>query len=255
MESILNQFKEADISNFPDFHQFDKPLEMGLWVLWVAKDELDIKRLTAEQIAIIIRDVMEVSVDSRSLINSFNKSKGNKVHLHKENATTEYEIMKSGKDCLISENSVKVLYFEPDKRYKSKRILSKEILNTLKGELKIIDPYCDKKTLDILENSGNPRIKFLTKINNIRNPRQQRSFLRELQEFKSDYSTIEFKDYPQNDIHDRYVISDNAFIIIGYSIKDFGKKETFVTVFRDNEDIRQQLLKNFDEKWNKSNLL
>jgi len=255
-KNILEDFNNIDVSDFPDFHNFDKKFEMGLWVLWIAKEKLDIKKLSANQIALIIRDIKEVSVDSKSITNSFNRLKGKKIHVHKENGVTTYEIMKEGKDYLSSkEDFAKVLYFEPNKKFKSKRILSKDILSNLKGELKIIDPYCDKKTLDILENTGKKQVRFLTKINTIRNARKQKSFLRDLQDFKSDYPNIEFRDYPQNDIHDRYVISDDAFIIIGYSIKDFGKKETFITVFNNNIDIHTQLINNFDNKWNMSKSL
>jgi len=254
-EDFLYDFKNVDFSNYPEFRSIDKPFEMGLWVLWIAKDELKVKKLTADQIASIIRDVMEVSISSRAIVNSFNKSKGGKIHQHKEKERISYEIMKSGKNFLISKNDkVKVLYFEPNRKYKSKRVLSGEIFN-LKGELRIIDPYCDKKTLDVLENTGKTKIKFLTKIDNIRDQRKKRSFLRELQDFKSDYPNIEFRDYPQNDIHDRYIISNDAFVIIGYSIKDFGKKETFVTIFRNNQDILLQLDNNFEYKWNMSTIL
>lgn len=250
MGDLLKDFNEIDFSSFPDFHDFDKPFEMGLWVLWVCKEELKIKRLTADDIALIIRDVMEVSINTRAIINSFNKSKDKKVHLHKEKDIITYEIMKSGKDYLKSkEDHIEVFYFAPGSKFKSKNVLSKDILSDLKGELKIIDPYCDKKTLDLLEHTGQSKIQFLTKLNNIRDERKKRSFLRELQDFKSDYPNIELRDYPHNDIHDRYVISNDAFVIMGYSMKDFGKKETFVSVFKNNKDIHGQLITNFDNKW------
>lgn len=256
-EKILKDFGSADISEFPDFHNYSKPLEMGLWVLWVAKDKLGKKRLTAKQIALIIREVMETSIESNSIANAFNRAKNKNIHVHK-NEETEFEIMKAGRDhlnALEKDESIDVIYFEPGKKFKSKKILSKEILSQLNGELRILDPYCDKKTLDILENVGNKKIKFLTKIDNIKDARKKRSFLRELQDFKSDYPTIEFRDYPNSDIHDRYVISADAFVVIGYSIKDFGKKETFITMFKKNRDIHKQLLDNFDMKWGISKFL
>jgi hypothetical protein len=39
----------------------------------VAKEKLGIKRLTAEQIASIIRDVKEISIDAKSITKSFNR--------------------------------------------------------------------------------------------------------------------------------------------------------------------------------------
>lgn len=254
--NITMDFKTIDTSDFPDFHNFNKPFEMGLWVLWVAKDKLSIRKLSADEISSVIREIKEVSMDSKSITNSFNRSAGKKVHVYKEDSLTKYEIMKAGKDHLKSkEKSINVLYFEPGKKFASKRILSKDILSNLKGELKIIDPYCNKKTLDILEKSGKDKIKLLTKKSSIGNARKQGSFSRELNDLNSDGYDIEVRDYPNNDIHDRYIISDDSFIIIGYSIKDFGKKETFIAIFDDNEDIYNQLKSNFDSKWNISSTI
>lgn len=255
MEDILKKFEKADTSDFPDFHNYEKLYEMALWVLWIAKEKFGIKKLTAEQISSVIRDVYEVSVETKSIINSFNRLKGNKIHLHKKNGLLEFEIMKNGKDYLIShmkETPVDLFYFEPGNKYKSQKILSEDIFSQLKGELKIVDPYCDKRTLDILENAGTNNVKFLTQLKNIHDGRKKRSFIREVRAFQSAYPNFEFKDYQNNDIHDRYIISDDSIVIVGYSLKDFGKKETFAVILDKNMDIHNQLIKNFDDKWNNS---
>ena len=44
VEDIIAEFKKVDISDLPDFYNYRKPLEMGLWVLWGAKDKLGIKK-------------------------------------------------------------------------------------------------------------------------------------------------------------------------------------------------------------------
>ena len=54
---LIEKFFKVDTSNFLDFDNYKKPLERGLWILWVAKERLGTKRLTAEQIASIIKDV------------------------------------------------------------------------------------------------------------------------------------------------------------------------------------------------------
>jgi hypothetical protein len=130
------------------------------------KGEIRNKKLTAEQIALIIREVKEVGIDAKSIAKSFNRA-GDKIYTYHEKGEVYYEIMKSGKDHLISQvkkGSIEVFYFGPDKRYTSKRILSKNVLNNLKGELRIVDPYCGKRTLDILEGIKNEHVKFLTRI-------------------------------------------------------------------------------------------
>ncbi len=256
MNILLQKFEEIDnFNNFPSFENLEKILDQALWVLLVCKEKnINGGKLTAKQISEILIECMNVSTTNKSISNSFNRSKGRKVHKYheKKNLKTKYKIMDEGIAHLNkNKEDIKVFYFEPGKKYGSKMILSRDILKNLNGELKIIDPYCDKKTLDILNNCEKDKIKFLTKMDNL-GQRKVNSFLRELRDFNHDNPHIKFKDYPFNDIHDRYVISKDSFIIIGYSLKDFGKKETFVSVFKNNEDIHKNLEKNFDEKWKNS---
>lgn len=255
---ISKKFAEIDTSDFPDFYDYKKPLKRSLWILWVTKDKLKMKKLTAEQIASIIRNVKEISIDAKSITKSFNKA-GDKIYTYKESEEVYFEIMKPGKDHLIShikEGSIEVFYFESDKRYTSKRILSKNILHNLKGELRIVDPYCGERTLDILSNVKNRVVKFLTRVENLREKDKNR-FLRELKDFKSEHSEIEFKNYPHKDIHDRYLISSELLVILGHSIKDLGAKESFAIILNKdtNKNIVEALIENFNRRWKQSDLL
>jgi len=255
---ISKKFAEIDTSDFPDFYDYENPLKRSLWILWVTKEKLETKKLTAEQIASIIRDVKEISIDAKSITKSFNKA-GDKIYTYKEGEEVYFEIMKPGKDHLIShvkEGSIEVFYFEPDKRYTSKRILSKNILHNLKGELRIVDPYCGERTLDILGNVKNRVVKFITRVENLREKDKER-FLRELKDFKSEHSEIEFKNYPHKDIHDRYIISSELLVILGHSIKDLGAKESFAIILNKdtNKNIVETLIENFNRRWDQSNIL
>jgi len=252
----LKDFSKINISNFPDFYNYTTPLERGLWVLWIVKEKLNIRKLTAEQIASVIIDEMEFSIDAKSIINSFNRAKG-KIHAYRENGEFYFEIMKAGKDFLVSqvkEGSIEILYFEPEKKFTSKRILSKNILDNLQGEVKIVDPYCSERTLDVLKDiKNNVSIKFLTRIENLREKEKKR-FVRELKDFKTEKKNIKFKNYPRADIHDRYIISSKFLIILGHSIKDLGNKESFAVVLDKNtsRNIFGDLVGNFNRRWNDS---
>lgn len=255
---ISEKFAEIDTSDFPDFYNYKKPLEMGLWVLWVVKEKLEIKKLTSEQIAKIIRDVKEVSCKQLSIIRAFSRAV-DKVHIYKEGKDVYFEIMKPGKDHLIShvkESSIEISYFEPDKRYTSKRLLEKKILNNLKGELRIVDPYCSERTLDILSTVKNRVVNFLTRVENLRDKERKR-FLRELQDFKSEHLKIEFRNYPHKDIHDRYIISSELLVILGHSIKDLGAKESFAVILNKDtsKNVVEALIENFNQRWKQSNTL
>jgi len=250
---ILQEFRTVDTSEFPEFSEYDKPLERGMWILWVVKDKLRINRLSADKIAYLIVHAMEVSVSARAVTNSFNKTKDKKmIHTYKESGGIFYEIMKPGKQHLTSQTSlggVKLHYFEPEKRYSSKRILRERILNNLKGELKIVDPYCDSGTLDILSSSQN-KIEFLTQIKKLR-PNIQQKFLRDLQNFKAEYPNVEFRNYSKSEIHDRYIVSKDKLVILGHSLKDLGAKESFAIVLdrKTSRDIFDALVENFNRRW------
>jgi len=255
---IIKEFRNIDTSKFPDFYQYKKPLEMGLWILWVAKEKLKLNMLTAEQIVSIIVNVKEVSVETKSITNSLNRA-GDKIHRYYNDNQTNFEIMKSGKEYLVSqvkEGLIRIICFEPDKKFTSKRVLSKNVLADLKGELKIVDPYCGERTLDVIKNIINNNVKFLTRTKNLK-PNKENQFLRELQDFKHENSNIEFRDYTNEDIHDRYIISSSSLVILGHSMKDLGNKESFAIILdRDtNKNIFEYLTENFNRRWKQSTVI
>lgn len=151
-------------------------------------------------------------------------------------------------------DSTKIFYFEPEKKFTSKRILSKDILSSLQGEIKITDPYCNERTLDILKDiKDDVNVKFLTKMENLKKESQGR-FLRELKDFKAEKKNIEFRNYPYPDIHDRYIISSDFLVLLGQSIKDLGSKESLVVVLNKNvnKTIFEDVVANFNKRWNNS---
>ncbi|MDD1778980.1 MAG: hypothetical protein LUQ65_12515, partial [Candidatus Helarchaeota archaeon] len=116
-KDLYKRFKEADLSNFPDFDSYRTPLDKALWILWVAKDEFGVKHLTAEEIATIIKEAKETIVEAKSIVQAFHRA-GDKIYIYSKNNKIFYEIMKQGKDYLSSQikGSVEIFYFEPGKR-------------------------------------------------------------------------------------------------------------------------------------------
>lgn len=246
-----------DTSEFPDFNDYAKTLERGLWVLWVTKEKLGIKRLNAGQIALILREVKETSVNAKTIVSAFNRA-GDKIHTYREGNSTFFEVMKNGKDHLLSQTFgfIELFYFEPGKRFTSKRTLAKEILCSLKGELKIVDPYSDERTLDILREVEHSKVNFLTRLENLYQKRKDQ-FLRSLKDFKFECANIEFRNYPHSDIHDRYIISSESLVLLGHSIKDLGSKESFAVVMNKDacKNIAEALNESFDRRWKQSSVI
>ena len=255
MYDLVNKMRGLNTSDLPEFNNFTKPLEMGLWVLWVVKEKMRISRLKAEQVAYILVHAKEISVSTKAITNAFNRAQG-KIHTYRESTGTFYEIMKPGKQHLTSQTSlggVNLHYFEPGKKHTSKRILRKSILDALKGELKIVDPYCDSGTLDILSKSKSRKIEFLTRIENLRQ-KVKENFLRDLRDFKSEFPNVQFRSHSGSVIHDRYIISLDKLVILGNSLKDLGAKESFAIVLdkKASRDIFDALVENFNRRWKKS---
>lgn len=251
-DDLLQRFRKTNAEGLPAFDNYDKPLEMGLWVLWMAKEKLNIRKLTANHIVDVIVGVMETSIPSRDITNAFNRA-GATIHTSREAEETYYEIMKLGKDRLIEkagEGSVKIYYFEPGRRYESKSVLATNILTGLKGELKIVDPYCDVRTLDVLSRAGVQRVKFLTRLQNV-SPARQAQFQRELHDFESECGDRQFRDYSKSEVHDRYVISCDRLIILGHSLKDLGAKESFAIILdkKTTSDLFDALVETFNRRW------
>jgi hypothetical protein len=94
------------------------------------------------------------------------------------------------------------------------------------------------------------KVEFLTKIENLKGADRNR-FLRELKDFRSEYDNVEFRNYPNADIHDRYIISSDSLVILGHSIKNLGCKESFAIVMRrdQNQNIVEALVESFNRRW------
>jgi len=256
--NLIKKFSELNTYDFLDFHIYKTPLERGLWILWIAKKKLGIKKLDAESIASVIRDVKEIGIDAKSIVNAFNRA-GDKIYVHHENDATLFEIMRPGIEYLLSKikgGSVQLFLFEPGRRFSSKRVLSRNILANLPGDLKIVDPYCGERTLDILKDVKDREVRILTRIENLRDKARKR-FLRELEDFKSENENTEFRDYPHTDIHDRYIISSDFLAILGHSIKDLGNKESFAILLDKNasKNVVEALNENFDRRWKQSKII
>ena len=124
-KDLIKKIKEANTINYPDFSKCSRPLDMALWVLWIAKDEAGDRKLSGEQIASIIIETQEISANSKSIVNALNRA-SDKVHRYREDNNTYYEIMKPGKDYLLSltrNDLVNVFYFVPEQKFTAKKLL------------------------------------------------------------------------------------------------------------------------------------
>ena len=131
------------------------------------------------------------------------------------------------------------------------------IINMLNGDLCIVDPFYGNGTFYLLEKFGKDRkIRFLS--GRLGDEEQQKlsNFEINLKKFKREFKNIKMKRYDKFfELHDRYILADNALVVVGYGIKDFANKESFV-VFLPKKAVSKFLpiLKGiFEKRWKKSN--
>ena len=122
----------------------------------------------------------------------------------------------------VKKEELQVYYFESGKPRSSRKDFVK-ILNELKGDIKICDPYFNKDTLDALEELKNAKIKFLTssKKSNMSVSAQN------LKDFKTENMNVVVKGFPHDHLHDRYILCNNKLFLLGHGFS-IRNKESFI---------------------------
>lgn len=131
------------------------------------------------------------------------------------------------------------------------------VINMLSGDLCIVDPFYGNGTLFSLSKFGKERkIRFLSAKLGDEELRDITNFEINLKKFKREFKNIKLKKYDKYyELHDRYIIANNALVVVGYGIKDFANKESFI-IFLPKKTVSNFLpvLKtSFEKRWKKSN--
>ncbi|GAH52861.1 unnamed protein product [marine sediment metagenome] len=131
------------------------------------------------------------------------------------------------------------------------------IIKMLDGDICIVDPFYGNGTFYTLAKFGKERkIRFLSGQLGNEERNNINDFNINLKKFKKQFKNIKMKRYDKfYELHDRYIIAENALVVVGHGIKDFGNKESFV-IFLPKKLVLSFLpilKKVFDERWKKSN--
>lgn len=238
----------------PDF----KDLERGLSILKIEKEEFGMPWTTAEEISALLIEVFDLSSTPLTIKRAFAKAGGsNKINKpiipKKSNNLIFYKISQPGEvymNSILGKGSLQVMYFKPNSHKEVYESLSSLVKNLKGKEFKISDPYYGVNTLNILEEfaRSNKKVKFLSHHTN----EPLLKFKREFNYLQKHYSKkIEIHIFPKDELHDRYILADDAFVIIGHGIKDLGNKESLVLVIDDSigRGVRKELEKAFWRRW------
>jgi len=126
----------------------------------------------------------------------------------------------------------------------------REILQSIQGYAKIIDPYVDETTLELLLNipEGVP-VKVLTAYTG--GKKSGKRLERAYRTLKTERPPVEMRKCDPNLIHDRFILDQNRGWNIGSSLKDMGKKLSMIKPILAKS--RRETERLFDEMWSKSN--
>ncbi len=129
-----------------------------------------------------------------------------------------------------------------------------DFINKLHGEILILDPYYGIDTLQILSKfPKDKKIRFLTA--QLGKDENENIIKKDLVRFKKEFTKISMAIYPKFfELHDRYILSDDFFIVVGHGFKDFGNKECFFIGLPTKEikELTKDLRILFEERWKNS---
>ena len=231
------------------------PLDKCLFALCIL-EEADIIEATAEDILTTIEWYFDIPFGKgiKSVTNSLRKAK-DKIHNPiKKDGIIHYKISSIGRNRIINiKNEEEILFISGEKDL-TDNIKIIKTLKQLKGEIMIIDRYYGLGTIEILKELGNRKIRFLTyeKAANEDEGKLESRFSK----LKTEFKKIEIHTYPnwKKEIHDRYILSDNFFVIIGHGLNNIGSKESFLILIKTEktQNIVKKLKRLFDSRWIKS---
>lgn len=228
------------------------PLTLGLCVLTLAQDMLDLERMSADEIVEAL-DTLGIDVKKSSLVRAFNASSG-KVRSTTQDGVTKFKAMTRGRqdvEHLLEISGPKVVQIQSGEYHTARKHLQ-EMLAELHGVVRICDPYYGVQSLDVLEMIPSTcDVRFLTA-----SPSgPQTTLSSRLSHFQRQYPHVQIRVYPtSSDLHDRYLIEEDYFWLLGHGIKDVGNKESFIVRIKSDHarDLITHLTSTFDERWSNS---
>jgi hypothetical protein len=150
MSSPLHpDFSTVDVSAFPPLSAMPDDSTRCLWILWIAKESLASPWLVPAQVSDELRDVYGVSVPRQRAEALLSRAKaGNIVARRVIGGRRFYQVMDTG-IAAVKSVETSVMFITPEQSLTSIRAVE-DLLGTLRGHVRICDPYIDGRTLDWL---------------------------------------------------------------------------------------------------------
>lgn len=148
---------------------------------------------------------------------------------------------------VISAGPIEFVYVSGDKPYSDRRTIG-NILEQATGMVRICETYFGIDSLVLLRSLPATCTSRVLVVNLTDNPNR---LSREVNTFKKEYPSFEFRRYAQRGLHDRFLVDDRGLVILGHGLKDIGKKESFAIFLEKSlvPDIVREVSRTFDNRW------
>jgi len=257
LEKAINKIRIIDLSDFPNVNLFEKPMDAGLWALWVLQDKFGFHNQHFTS-AILEQVLLRKGVVfyEKEIEKSFTRA-GRNVHKTPD-VTGKLAFMISGKGKehlkkIGGVNNVEIIFVEGQKHRTAYKQFG-ELIQKTRGKIMLVDKFYSRESLDTLEQFGKTRkVEFLTA--EMSRNENKNKFNKDLKRFKKEFKNIKIRLFSKGyELHDRYIITSDALILLGRGIQELGEKESFVVALKDKvgKDIKDTLKTKFIERWNKS---
>lgn len=207
----LDQASKDALADLPTVQQ------KALAALLIAEDEYQTPWLEASGICMALR-AAGVAVTPNQIGPALSRSR-NLVARESKGGATQYRLMTVGRrivEPVLSRTALSVVYVEAGKPRTARKQLA-ALFAPLTGDVRISDPYYGVRTLDslvLLTSASN--IRFLT----ARATSACLSFVRAIGDFRREHPYIDLRaTLNPASMHDRYIISDDTFILVGHGLK------------------------------------
>ena len=246
---MIERFDEVDNDIKLTMAEESSPLKLGLCVLTLAQDVFEADRMSADEIVEAL-DRLGIAVGQTSLVRAFARA-DDRIRRTTDDGLTKYKAMTKGRqevEHLLQILGPQVIHVQSGE-HRTARERLRGLLAALDGVIRVCDPYYGVQSLDVLEMIPNTcDVRFLTGTTS----EPARRISNAISYSRRQYPHIEIRIYPTpSDLHDRYLIEEDHFWLLGHGIKDVGNKESFIVRIKSDHaaDLISDLTSTFDERW------
>lgn len=249
-KSLLGSFETLDDATKDTLADLSSPRIVSLAALHIAKTKCDVAELSAEHITACL-EAAGVAVKQLSVARAMASAAGFVTSRKDDEGEVFYKIMTKGRrevEAILGGTRMAVVRIEGNQP-RTARLKLAEMLSALKGTVRICDPYYGIRTLDTLDLIPRPCvILFLT----VRSNEPERQLKGAFQDFRRERPRAEIRLAAKTaTLHDRYLVTEDALLILGHGFKDIGGKESFIiSITKDiSPDLIRDTILSFDLKW------